>query len=202
MSSYKHICISAVCGLLVALCVAVAGFQADCTAIRENTFRLHIIANSDSADDQNIKLAVRDAIQVLAEDLYEKCENQEQAKKQTVLNLKNFETKANEVLQAAGFAYTATAMVGTVSFNTREYEDFTLPAGEYEALEIVLGAGQGKNWWCVMYPKVCFSTCSEDFDSVLEERQQEIVTDRKKYRVAFRMVEIFDDVKRFFKKYL
>ncbi len=203
MSKYKHIHIALLCGLVIAICASAAGFQADCAAIRENTFRLHIIANSDEQADQNVKLKVRDAVLALTEEVYAGCENQEQAKAATVQNLQKFEAAANTVLQKEGFPYTAKARIGMVDFDTREYEEFTLPAGEYEALEILLGSGEGKNWWCVMFPKICFSTCGEqDFDTVLDEKQQEIVTEKDRYRVAFRIVEIFDEIKQFFKKYI
>lgn len=203
MSKLKQIHISLLCGIVIALCTSAAAFQADCAAIRENTFRLHIIANSDSEVDQNIKLKVRDAVLAVTEEVYAGCENQEEAKAATVQHLQHFEAVANAVLKEAGFDYTARARIGTVNFNTREYEQFTLPAGEYEALEILLGSGEGKNWWCVMYPKVCLSACTDqDFNTVLDEKQEEMVTEQDRYRVAFRFVEIFDEIKRFFKKYI
>ncbi len=203
MFKLKNIYISLLCGLVIAITASVAGFQADCAEIRENIFRLHIIANSNNEKDQNIKLSVRDAVLGLTEDMYANCKSYEEAKHITVQNLSELETVANAVLQDAGFNYKATAMIGTVNFNTREYENFTLPAGEYETLEIILGEGRGKNWWCVMYPSVCLSVCGEEnFNSVLNKQQNDIVNGKEKYKIAFRFIEIFGDIKRFFKKYL
>lgn len=203
MFKLKNIYISLLCGLVIAITSSVAGFQANCAEIRENTFRLHIIANSDNEMDQNIKLAVRDAVLRLTEDIYANCKSYEEAKHITVQNLSKLETVANNVLQDAGFNYKATAMIGTVTFDTREYENFTLPAGEYEALEIILGEGKGRNWWCVMYPSVCLSVCGEEnFNSVLNKQQNDIVNGKEKYKIAFRFIEIFGDIKRFLKKYI
>lgn len=203
MSKRKQICLCMLCGLVIAISASVTEFEANCAAIRDNVFRLHIIANSDSEADQNIKLEVRNAVLAMTKEMYEDCKTKEDAKYVTVQNLKALESAANTVLKQAGFMYTAHARIGTVNFNTREYEQFTLPAGAYEAFEIVLGAGEGKNWWCVMYPKVCLSVCGTDaFDTALDNDQNEIVTEKNKYKVAFRFMEIFDDIKRFIKKYI
>lgn len=203
MSKLKQIKISVLCGLIVAIFVSLSAFQADCTKIREKTFRLHIIANSNSKLDQEIKLVVRDEILNLTKQMYANCENDEQAKAVTVENLKQIKALANKTLSEAGFNYTAEVMVGTVLFNTREYENFTLPAGEYEALKIILGEGKGENWWCVMYPKVCISMCGgSEYEEVLDEKQNKIINNKKEYKIAFRFIEAFNDVKKFIKKYL
>ncbi len=203
MSKFKQLKISVLCGLVIAVLVSITAFQADCAKIREKTFRLHIIANSNSEADQNIKLAVRDEILKLTETIYADCKDNEQAKQATIENLKLFKITADNALSKAGFNYKSQAMVGVVNFNTREYEDFALPAGEYEALKIVLGDGEGENWWCVMYPKVCVSLCGfDEYESVLNDRQNNIINKKKEYKIAFRFVEVFSDLKRFVKKYL
>lgn len=202
MSTVKRINIILLCSLVIAVSVSVVSFAEDCDAVRDSTFRLHIVANSDSEEDQSVKLKVRDEILLLAEKLYDGCENEEDAKKITAQNLQAFCDAANKVLKENGFSYTAVAMLGTVDFDTREYEDFTLPAGKYEALKIILGEGKGHNWWCILYPKVCVSLCSGGFKDELNERQNKMITSKKKYKIAFRSVEIYEEIKKFAKKYL
>lgn len=124
--------------------------------------RFHVIANSDSAWDQAVKLKVRDAVLDEINSALNSAASKEEAA--AILNEKSEEivATANKVLAAEGFSYTATAKLGTSVFPTKTYGSITLPAGKYNAYRIILGEGHGKNWWCVLYPPLCFVDISDD----------------------------------------
>lgn len=124
--------------------------------------RFHVIANSDSVCDQAVKLKVRDAVLDQINDALSKAASKEEAA--AILNAKNdalMET-ANAVLAAEGFSYRAEAKLETSLFPTKTYGNLTLPAGKYNAYRIILGEGKGKNWWCVLYPPLCFVDITDE----------------------------------------
>lgn len=128
-------------------------------AIYSKLLRLHVIADSDDRLDQALKLEVRDRVLSLLEELYEEndvCEL-EQAKELTREKLEFIEDAANEVLASHGVKYTARATLARESFPRKSYGDITLPAGSYDSLCVRLGAAEGKNWWCVLFPTFCLS---------------------------------------------
>lgn len=134
----------------------------------EEPFRLHIIANSDSEYDQEIKLKVRDAILRLTEEDMSEFKNVKEAEKYAAENLSRLIECANNVLEENGAEYTARGEIGVFEFPDRTYGDVTYPAGDYYALRIVLGNGSGKNWWCVMFPPLCvINTEAEQSDNIL-----------------------------------
>ncbi|HMM05350.1 MAG TPA: stage II sporulation protein R [Clostridiales bacterium] len=124
--------------------------------------RFHVIANSDSVCDQAVKLKVRDAVLEQVNDALSKAASKEEAA--AILSSKSdaIIDTANAVLTAEGFSYTATAKLGTSVFPTKTYGSITLPAGKYNAYRIILGEGKGKNWWCVLYPPLCFVDITDD----------------------------------------
>ena len=128
-------------------------------------FRLHILANSDSAEDQAVKLKVRDAILELTEEGVLQCHNKEDAKAYMQAHLEEIVARADEVLQEENFPYRATAEIGRFDFPDKTYGDVTYPAGEYDALRIKLGAAEGQNWWCVMFPPLCLVNMEDTADS-------------------------------------
>ncbi len=143
----------AAAGLLAGLMLAFAAFQADGAAEKQDCVRLHILANSDSAEDQRVKLLVRDAIleRMRKEELSSKREAQER-----VLALGGeLLAAAEEVLYENGFDYGAELEAGRFDFPERDYAGEIYPAGEYDALRVILGEGKGRNWWCVMFPPLC-----------------------------------------------
>lgn len=130
------------------------------TAVPQDVLRLHVIANSDSAEDQAVKLRVRDAV-------LEVVEAQSSARKTREYLLTHGEeimTAAEQTLRKNGFSYDVQLMLGTFDFPDRSYGDRFYPAGEYEALRVVLGDGAGQNWWCVLFPPLCIIT--EDAEPV------------------------------------
>ena len=135
------------------LSAAAAAAKREQAALREKLIRLHVIAASDSLEDQTVKLRVRDAI--LAEIGETAWVSREEAERQLRVLLPSLETAANDVLQNSGAAQTVQITLSPERYPTRVYPTFSLPAGEYLSLRVVLGAGEGKNWWCVVYPSLC-----------------------------------------------
>ena len=147
-------------------CIWVWGVISDRQMLNEELLRLHVVAASDSEEDQTIKLRVRDAvIESISEDLA-KIRDMDLAKAYIEENLPKIQQAANDTLKALGCDDTAVATLKEEVFDTRYYDTFTLPAGIYEALRITIGEGQGKNWWCVVFPTLCVPATSEGFEDV------------------------------------
>lgn len=134
----------------------------DRKALNENLIRLHVVANSDSDEDQALKLKVRDAVVEKLHDTMESFPTMEEARVYLQAHLPELEEFVNKVIQQLGSTDRATVSLDRESFDTREYDTFTLPAGFYEALRITIGEGQGRNWWCVVFPSFCVGT-SQNF---------------------------------------
>ena len=124
-------------------------------SVYESVFRLHVIANSDSAEDQAAKLRVRDAILAYERARMEHAETAEEARARLMEDGAGLLFAAEQALAECGMDYGASLEVGTFPFPQREYGAEVYPAGEYAALRVVLGAGKGQNWWCVMFPPLC-----------------------------------------------
>lgn len=144
----------------------------------ENTnseyLRIHIRANSNSNIDQSVKYKVKDAVVDYMIPLLSECETKSESIKVVELNLGNIELVAEGVLRANGFTYTANAKISNEQFPTRTYGDLTLESGFYDALILELGSGSGDNWWCVVYPPLCFVNGSTSV-SVYKSRILEIL---------------------------
>lgn len=139
---------------------------ADRQRLNEELIRFHVVANSDSADDQKLKLRVRDAVlESLKSDLG-KLSDVEEAKRYLRDNLPKIRSIANGVLARAGFEGEAVVTLCKEAFDTRHYTNFSLPAGVYETLKITIGAGDGENWWCVAFPSLCLSAVGRNFSDV------------------------------------
>lgn len=158
----------------VMICFALAALVwcgtliADRQQLHEELIRLHVVANSDTEADQEVKLQVRDAvINSLEEDL-KNVADVEQAKAYIRENLPKIQQIANQTLEAAGFDTQAVVSLCQEAFDTRDYDTFSLPAGVYESLRIVIGEGQGHNWWCVVFPSLCLPATSEGFSDVAQ----------------------------------
>lgn len=152
--------------LLAASFVWVGSVFADRQKLRNELIRLHVVAASDSDEDQAIKLRVRDAVVESLRSEIQNLTDAEQAKAYLQENLPKIEAIANQVLQEAGCGDLATVSLAVEEFTTRVYDTFTLPAGIYDALRITIGEGAGKNWWCVVFPSLCLPATSEGFEDV------------------------------------
>ena len=149
-------------GLLLAVILSMAaGFDNDCETVRENVLRLHMLANSDSEEDQALKLRVRDAIlRETAED-FAKSESQIETMARAEELLPKMKAVAEEALAQAGSTDAVRVALVNMYFETREYDGTILPAGYYDAVRIELGAAEGHNWWCVLFPQLCIGTAAE-----------------------------------------
>jgi len=199
--SKKAIHISLLFGLICSIFVSLGQFNAACDDLRTNILRLHIIANSDSAADQELKLKVRDCILEQSPELFSGAYDIESAIKLAQGSTMEITELAKKVVIENGANYSATATVGNSYFSTREYDDFTLPAGNYKSLIITLGEGKGKNWWCVIFPEVCLPAASDSrlSDSACE-KSSEIAYHKENYILRFKTVEIYEDLKNLIKK--
>lgn len=163
--------------------------------ISEKVFRLHILANSDSMEDQELKLKVRNKILDLSNSIYENCTSVEDAISVSKYNIKLITQTAQNVIAFYGYEYEAKSYVVKEFFNTRVYDNFTLPAGYYNTLKITIGEGKGHNWWCVMYPSVCVTGCIDDFDSDLTYNERKMI-ENSNYVYRFKVVEIYQKIKK------
>ena len=155
--------------ILFCLCLAAViwcvGLIRDYETVHRELIRFHVVANSDSTEDQTVKLKVRDAVlESVSEDL-QKIGDVEEAKRYLREKLPHIRKVANDTLEAAGFPPDAAVSLCREAFDIRCYDTFTLPAGVYEALRITIGDGAGQNWWCVTFPGLCLSATSEGFEA-------------------------------------
>ena len=140
---------------LTVACIWLWGIVTDSGDLRENLLRLHVVGASNSDEDQAVKLQVRDAVLGSLEEGLRDMTDPQDAWDYVARMLPQVETAANRVLAAAGFSETVQVSLTEETFPTREYDTFSLPAGVYKALRIVIGEGEGKNWWCVVFPQLC-----------------------------------------------
>lgn len=164
--------------------------------ISDQVFRLHILANSDSAEDQQLKLKVRDEILKKGEKVFASSNSLEETIELCKNNIALFQQTAEQCLKDNGSNYDVKVYVDKEYFNTREYDEITLPSGIYNALKIEIGQGKGHNWWCVMFPAICLSSVTDDeLNKYLSEDEQKLVNSDSKYEVRFKIVEIYEKVK-------
>lgn len=151
--------IVAVISLMVVFLFAFSGAYAlqESESLRESFIRLHIRANSDGEEDQRVKLLVRDAVLLETQELFSECGSPQEAMLVTEQELSRFEDAANRALEEEGAPYRASVEYGDSYFPIRTYGQVTLPAGTYHSLIIRLGSGEGHNWWCVMFPPLCYT---------------------------------------------
>ncbi len=167
--------------------------------IYQNMVRLHVIANSDSDDDQALKLKVRDAVISVMENNFNNNDSVDTAKSKIESKESEIIKRAEEVIHQNGYDYDVKIEFGKELYPTREYEGFTLPCGEYTSLRVIIGSGEGKNWWCVLFPPLCLSGAlgEEDKESFISAgftpEQYKLITEDKnpKYVVKFKLIEIF-----------
>ncbi len=170
-------------------------FEARCDDLRKNVFRLHILANSDSDEDQALKFAVRDAILSESDELFGDSETLSEAIAVTKDNLALIKQVAERTIAENGYDYSVSVSVDEAFFDTRVYDDFMLPAGVYEALRVEIGEAKGKNWWCVLFPSICIGSAGDLSDTAREDSAQ-IAKNGKKYTVRFKIVEWYETIKK------
>lgn len=192
----KKLWVASLClGLAVTVICQCTLLSAECTAIRNNLVRLHILANSDTEQDQALKLKVRDAILAFGGDIFKGTITKKDAVEKMEGNLETITKIAEETLQKEGCFLPVTCQLEETYFNTRVYGTVTLPAGNYTALRVLIGNGAGQNWWCVMFPPLCIPAAEEvdteekSLDGILTEKEQDLVTNGPRYQMKFKVVE-------------
>ncbi len=175
-----------------------AGLRREQTDLSEKLIRLHVVANSDSEADQALKLEVRDAVMKEAGRLLEGVTDRGEAVRRIEENLDAVTAGARDVVLENGYDYEVTAQIAVEAFPTREYETFSLPAGEYTSLRVVIGGGGGHNWWCVIFPPLCLSVASdaEDvFEQLTPEEIRLITEDGPEYVFKFKALELIEKLR-------
>ncbi len=165
--------------------------------IRSETLRLHIIANSDSEEDQNLKLKIRDAVLKSTGELFAEVSGKTEAVAAAEYSANDIKTIAENIIASEGFDYPVQVEVTEMWFETRSYEGFSLPAGDYDAVRIIIGEGEGKNWWCVMYPALCIPGAEESIEKY--EENIDFISG-KGYEMRFRIIELLEELKQFLSK--
>ena len=182
---------AATLALVVCLTLSVCQLHGTCEGVRENVVRLHILANSDSAEDQALKLKVRDAVLAASADWQEIAATPVEALALAEERLPQLQAIAEETVAAEGYDYPVHAEVCRMYFTTRQYDAVTLPAGTYDAVRLSIGAGEGQNWWCVMYPPLCVGAATDrrQATALWSDSQRDLVEDGQRYVVKFKVVE-------------
>lgn len=173
--------------------------------ISKNVFRLHVIANSNSEEDQNLKYKVRDELIKYMKSISSNISTKDEALTLVNNNLDTFQAIASNVIIENGFDYPVKIEVGNFDFPTKTYGDISLPAGFYDALKVEIGEAQGRNWWCVMFPSLCFVDVSngivpeeskENLQSNLDYEDYNLISsDEAEYKIKFKLVEILENAK-------
>ena len=163
--------------------------------LSDSVIRLHVIANSDSERDQTLKLAVRDRVLEAAEGLYPPDADLEQARAALEENLEALAAAGQAEVETRGYGYPVTARLERCWFPTKEYGDFALPAGTYEALRVVIGDGAGENWWCVAFPPLCLGAASETVDEAAQaglftDGQAKLIRQEEGYVLKLKCLEL------------
>ena len=194
-----------ICAAALVLVTAVSYISWQVNDIEDSVLRLHIVASSDSDEDQALKLKVRDEVVDRCGFLFENCVSAEQSIKTAADNIGFIKYVAEQVITENGYNYDADCQVTQCSFPTKQYERpgdsvVSLPRGEYNALNIKIGAAKGKNWWCVMYPPLCFvdavASVPDETDELLKSQltasEYQLITesDRPEIKIKFKIAEL------------
>ena len=175
----------------------------DRKVLNDQIIRLHVVGASDSAEDQNTKLLVRDAVLNKLRELTSEAASKKQVQQILSQNLAVLQDAANQVLQQVGSPQSVNVTLQKEAFGTRVYDTFSLPAGVYDSLRIVIGAGEGRNWWCVVFPGLCVPAASEEVEDVavsagFSEELGKTLTGEEPYEIRFLLLDWLGRVENFF----
>lgn len=178
------------------------GLVSDKMQLQKDLIRLHVVANSDSDEDQAIKLQVRDAVTALLEPAMENMQSKEQAHQYIFENLETIEEAVNKKLQELGVLDSAIVTLQQENFDVRHYDTFSLPAGVYDSLRVSIGEANGRNWWCVVFPSLCISAASEFQDmavsSGFDVDLSNTLTREDGYVLRFYLLDLLGHIENFF----
>ena len=205
MKNFKRFTILIILLFIYVLISAMSYTNAVCTDISDSVFRLHVIANSDSVEDQNLKYLVRDNVLEYMNSLTSSTHSKEEIITIISNHLEEFKQIAQDTVYQNGFNYEVSVEIGNFEFPTKTYGDVSFPAGLYDALRIKIGNAEGQNWWCVMFPPLCFIDVSsgvvpddskEILESELSEEEYKLVTGTEnETKIKFKIVEVLQNFK-------
>ena len=174
--------------------------------LADSVFRLHVIANSDSKEDQELKYKVRDSLIEYMNTLTNDMNSKEEVIEIAKAHLEDFKEIAQNVVKENGYNYDVNVKIGNFSFPTKTYGDISFPAGFYDALKVEIGKAEGQNWWCVMFPPLCFvdvtsgvvpEESKENLQENLGDEEYELISDTKNSSVLdikFKIIELFESI--------
>ena len=182
--------------LILTVLFSFTGFAGQCEDIPDHVLRLHVLANSDSDEDQTLKLKVRDRILDETSELFAAAESKEESIALAQSHLEQIKMAAEDEIQKQGYHYEVSVKLEEMYFTTRQYDNVSLPAGMYDALRVEIGSGEGKNWWCVMFPPMCLPAAEEEqeLEDVLSDSKMELVTESS-YEVKWKVVEWYEQIR-------
>lgn len=190
--------ISVAMALVFSVVFSIVGFGKKCNEIRSDVLRLHILADSDSPEDQNIKLTVRDALLNCGNEIFSGNTDLETVRERLENERTNIISIIDKLLKENGFDYKSDIYLTEEYFTTRTYGEYTLPAGKYIALKVILGEGEGHNWWCVMFPPLCLPAATSDekeLDDYFDFQSSSLIKSNPKYDMRFKIIEIIEKIK-------
>ena len=190
------LCISLLVAIAILAVLPVNGEE----MIYSDTIRLHVIAASDDSDEQELKLKVRDNILEYISGLTENINSKNEALLAIESNIETINQIAQETVKENGYDHKIETVIGLEDYPEREYEYFKLPSGEYVSLRVKIGAAEGKNWWCVLFPPLCTTAASNREESFVSAgftgEQYKVITQNEsgKYKIRFKLLEIFEEI--------
>lgn len=210
-SVFKRLIIVLLLLILFIFISAISYVSAVSNNISNGVFRLHVIANSDSPEDQNLKYIVRDELIKYMNTLAKDCNSKQEVIEIAKNNISNFENIAKKTIKDNGFNYNVTVEIGNFDFPTKTYGDITLPAGTYDSLKIKIGKSEGQNWWCVMFPPLCFvdvttgivpEESKKEMKEAMPEEEYSLIsnTNNSEVNFKFKLIEFFENIKLMAKK--
>lgn len=190
--------------LILYVCISAVSYtHAVTTDIADSVFRLHVIANSDSAEDQNLKYIVRDKVIEYMSSISQNASSKEDVIEIAKANLDKIQAIASQTIRENGYTYSVNVEVGNFSFPSKRYGDITLPPGYYDALRIKIGKAEGQNWWCVMFPPLCFvdvtsGVVPDESKEIMKENLSKeefdlISKNSNEVKVKFKIVEVLQN---------
>ena len=200
MKKFRIFQLSLLTGFIFTIMFSISGFAKTCDEIRSDVLRLHILANSDSEEDQQLKLKVRDALLKAGKNIFDGSVTKENAEEKIESEREKLTEVAEKVIYENGFDYDVEITVTEEFFTTRTYENVTLPAGKYKAVRVLIGESTGKNWWCVMFPPLCIPASQPDINLFFNEDEIKLVESDPKYEPRFKIIEIYESLKNRFNK--
>ena len=192
--------------LLLALYIFISALsytRAVCSDIQDSVFRLHVIANSDNDDDQRLKYIVRDNIIDFINEISANASSKEDVMKIAQDNIQQIEAIAKQTIIDNGYNYNVTVNIGNFFFPSKKYGDITFPPGYYDALKIEIGEAKGQNWWCVMFPPLCFvdvtsgivpDESKETLKNSLSQEEYDLISNNSTdVEIKFKIVEVLQN---------